>query len=75
VICGNPVTIGPDNTMFVLELPGKYSLGNPTTPLVLAGDVNITKEEGVRQWQLPKACPSVEVEVCDPLVGGLNTSW
>jgi hypothetical protein len=75
VICGNQITIGPDNVMLVLEIPGKYSLGDPTVPLVLAGDVNITKEEGVHQFQVPKACPSVEVEVCDPLVRGINASW
>lgn len=76
VLCGSPVTVGPDNAMLVLEIPGRYSLGNPTTPLVLAGDVNITKEEDIKQAQMPKPCSAaIGPEFCDPLVGGLNTSW
>jgi hypothetical protein len=74
MICGQPVTISPDNNMIVLGVPGQYALGNPTTPLVLAGDVNISKEENVAQWQLPKVCPAEEPP-CEPIVGGLQTSW
>jgi len=74
MICGQPVTISPINNMVVLAIPGQYSLGDPTAPLVLAGDVNISKEENIAQWQIPKVCP-VEEPSCEPLVGGLHTSW
>jgi hypothetical protein len=70
--CGAPVTIGPDNNRVVIAVPGKYALGNPATPLVLAGNVNITKEEGVVPSQLAGGCTSAP---CEPLAGGLQTGW
>jgi hypothetical protein len=74
VNCGATVQLSPLNNSVLLSIPGRYSLGNPlTAPLVLAGDVNITKEEGVDPSMVGKPC--APVEVCDPLVGGLNTSW
>jgi hypothetical protein len=72
--CGFPVTIGPDNNRIVIAIPGKYSLGDPSTPLVLAGNVNITKEEGVVPSQLAGSCSSPTTP-CEPLAGGLQTSW
>jgi hypothetical protein len=45
---GKPVKLCPDVTQILLAIPGKYSFGNPlTAPLVLVGDVNVTKEDGV----------------------------
>ena len=73
MVCGSPLILSPDNNMIVIEVPGKYSLGDPFTPLALVGDVNITKEEGVHQYQLPKSCPLPECEVLT--VRGLTNAW
>lgn len=55
--CGKPVELCPDANQVLIGTPGKYSVGNPTTaPLVLAGDVNITKEEGVDASLVGKEC-------------------
>jgi len=75
-VCGVPITLSPDNNIIVLGIAGQYALGDPSAsvPLSLAGDVNITKEEGISQYQLPKVCaPSDE---CESLVNrGLVPSW
>lgn len=73
MICGAPVVLSPENNMIVLSIAGQYALGNPATPLVLAGDVNVTKEEGVQAHQLPKTCP---IEECESLTTrGLVPAW
>lgn len=72
--CGAPLQISPDHNRVVIAVPGKYALGNPSQPaIVLAGDVNITKEEGIVPSQVtgnPCGAPP-----CEPLTGGLQTSW
>lgn len=77
--CGATLQLCPDNNRVILSTKGRYSLGNPVTaPLVLAGDVNITREDGVDPSLLEKsACsptPSGEdcenalfVKMCDPV--------
>ena len=55
--CGTPVELCADITQVVITTPGRYSLGLPSAaPLVLAGDVNITKQEGVDPSLLGKEC-------------------
>ena len=73
MICGEPVIIGPENNHVILSIPGKYSLGDPAVNLVLASDVNITKQENVMPWQMPKPC-SIE-EPCELTQRGLLNSW
>lgn len=63
--CGKPVQLCPDNTTVLLSIPGKYSLGDPNQPaLTLAGDVNITRENGVDASLVGKSnCTSESSEV------------
>lgn len=74
MICGNPVELSPDNNHLVISVPGRYSIGNPNTPVALTGDVNITKEDNIQPWMLPKTCDSAED--CLPLpIRGLQSNW
>lgn len=74
-ICGVPVTLGPDNNMLVLGVPGQYSIGDPSGNITFIGDVNITKEEGVNPHQLIKPCPT-DVDTCESLASrGLVVAW
>lgn len=80
MICGQPLTISPENNHVVLEIPGKYSLGDPNapTPLELTGDVNITLEENIRAYQLPRVCGTSgsDTDDCDPAEArGVVDSW
>jgi hypothetical protein len=43
--CGKAVQICPDNNIAFFSIPGKYSFGNPATPLVLTGDVNVRRND------------------------------
>lgn len=44
-VCGEQLTVGPDNNCILIGKPGRYSIGDPLAPPVLAGDVNITGEQ------------------------------
>ena len=71
--CGGVAALCSDNNFFVIGVPGKYAFGDPTAgPLVLIGDVNITKEEGIAPNQISSiAC----AEGCMDLPSGIQTVW
>jgi hypothetical protein len=77
--CGEPITISPDNNRIVVAAPGRYSLGDITSPVVLTGNVNITKEEGVYPSQIVNICSiggsTVTPTVCPPVASGILNSW
>ena len=74
MVCGQPIMLTPENNHIVIPIPGRYSLGDPTDPILLAGNVNITKEETAGNWQLPKTC-APEEEPCILDDRGLLASW
>ena len=71
LICGEPVVISPDNNHILLSIPGKYSLGDPSTYVSLTGDVNITKTENIDPWQIPKTCK----QPCELSQRGISQTW
>ena len=75
--CGSQAELSDTNTIFVISIAGRYSFGDPTLgPLTLAGDVNITKEEGVQSQQMSGLTCTGGAEVtCEPIQGGLMPSW
>lgn len=73
--CGLPVVLSPENNNVWVSLPGTYSIGDPNSNDILAGDVNITGERytGVDSSLLGK-CSNNETTITNTCDNPVNVS-